>query len=75
MELVCLGQTARISARQGIYLQIRPKAASSHELRPGIGEDGAPAAVNPRGFYLRSTFTTELLRRHYALPDWPPPPP
>ena len=32
MDLICTGQLARISAKQGTYLQIRPKAADSSSL-------------------------------------------
>lgn len=67
MELICLGRIAELSARTGTYLQVRPKAASSRSLCRGIGEDGAPIWTNPRGFYLRTAFTREVLRRHYAL--------
>lgn len=67
-ELVCLGRIGELSARVGTYLQVRPKAASSRALTRGVGEDGAPALTNPRGFYLRASFTAEVLRRHYARP-------
>jgi DNA mismatch repair protein MutH len=66
MELICLGRLGELSARHGTYLQVRPKAASSRSLGRAVGEDGAPTLTNPRGFYLRTTFTRELLRRHYA---------
>ncbi len=68
MEMVCLGQLERISARHGTYLQIRPKAANSRALRWAVGETGARILTNPRGFYLRTVFTRQILRRHYALP-------
>ncbi len=68
MEMVCLGELENISARLGTYLQIRPKAANSRSLRQGVGKDGEPILTNPRGFYLRTTFTREILRRYYALP-------
>ncbi len=67
MDLVCLGGLARLSARLGTYLQIRPKAADSHVLAPAIGEGGQRILTNPRGFYLRTAFTREVLRRHYAM--------
>ncbi len=68
MDMVCLGQLEQISARHGNYLQIRPKAANSRALRWAIGETGERILTNPRGFYLRTAFTGEVLRRHYALP-------
>ena len=68
MEMVCLGRLGELSARTGTFLQVRPKAASSRTLCRGVGEDGAPVWTNPRGFYLRTAFTREVLRRHYARP-------
>jgi DNA mismatch repair protein MutH len=62
------GATESVNARLGKCLQIRPKAASSRARRQGLDEDGAPYAALPRGFYLRASFTAELLRKHYALP-------
>ncbi len=68
MEMVYLGKLALISARHGTFLQIRPKAANSRVLRWAVGENGEPIRTNPRGFYLRTAFTREVLRRHYVLP-------
>jgi len=67
MDMVCLGRLDKISARHGTYLQIRPKAANSRALRWATGETGERVLTNPRGFYLRTAFTLEVLRRHYAL--------
>lgn len=69
MDMVCLGELERISARHGEVLQIRPKAANAKSLRAAVGPDGAPILTNPRGFYLRASFTTNILRRHYHLPQ------
>lgn len=66
MELICLGRLGDVTAALGAYLQVRPKAASARTLRRAVGEDGTPVLVNPRGFYLRTAFTREVLRRHYA---------
>jgi DNA mismatch repair protein MutH len=68
MDMVCLGQLEKITARYGTWLQIRPKAADSRAVTEGIGPSGETVLTLPRGFYLRATFTTELLRQHYALP-------
>ena len=68
MELVALGRLDQLSARQGSYLQVRPKAANSRSLRRAVGAEGERVLTNPRGFYLRASFTQEILRRHYALP-------
>ncbi len=66
MDMVCLGQLEKITARHGAYLQIRPKAASSRSLCLAVGESGELIRTNPRGFYLRASFTREVLRRHYV---------
>ncbi|ADE16496.1 DNA mismatch repair endonuclease mutH [Nitrosococcus halophilus Nc 4] len=66
MEMVCLGQLESITAHHGVYLQIRPKAANGRALCEGIGTNGEPVLTLPRGFYLRSGFTTTLLGRYYA---------
>jgi len=69
MELVCLGELDRITARMGTALQIRPKAAHSRVLTPSVGRDGERVMVNPRGFYLRASFTAAILRRHFGNAD------
>lgn len=61
MEAVCLGGLESITARDGTVLQIRPKAADSRERRGAIGATGAPVRTQPRGFYLRASFTGRIL--------------
>lgn len=61
MELIILGEHAEISANDGEFLQIRPKAANSRVVTVGISESGATEFINPKGFYLRTVFTKELL--------------
>ena len=63
MELLAAGRFGEIDARLGLYLQIRPKAANSRALVAASDSDGAPAATLPRGFYLRPTFTWQILSR------------
>jgi DNA mismatch repair protein MutH len=60
-ELICLGGLEQISARMGLALQIRPKAANSHSRCHSVGADGEPIRTNPRGFYLRPAFTAAIL--------------
>ncbi len=55
-----------ISAADGRYLQIRPKAAHSGKLTWAPGRDGGSVLTLPRGYYLRREFTTAILRAHYA---------
>jgi len=62
------GHVESLTGHLGRFLQIRPKAAHSRARRVGIDADGAPFAALPKGFYLRPSFTRELLARHFALP-------
>lgn len=64
-ERISLGQIETIDARQGVYLQIRPKAANSHVLCEAIGIEGERILTLPRGFYLRTCFTHQVLRIIY----------
>ena len=66
MDRVVLGRVEEISAREGECLQIRPKAANAAARRLAIGASGAREPTLPRGFYLRASFTTAILERHYA---------
>jgi DNA mismatch repair protein MutH len=61
MDRVVLGQQAEITAKEGQYLQIRPKAANSRILSKGISDSGTMELINPKGFYLRTAFTTKLI--------------
>ena len=66
-ELICLGQLQAITARHGRYLQIRPKGANAKSLCWAIGPEGEKIQTLPRGFYLRASFTAQLLKEHYLL--------
>ncbi len=66
MEMVCLGRLEEITARLGQALQIRPKAANARVRTAAIGPEGERVLTNPRGFYLRPSFTREILRRHFG---------
>jgi DNA mismatch repair protein MutH len=69
MESVTVGQLDQVSARQGRWLQLRPKAANARARTPGYTGDGSPGDTLPRGFYLRSVFTKRILaRRDQTLP-------
>lgn len=61
MDKIVLGGQSDISAREGEYLQIRPKAANSRALATGISAEGLNEKINPKGFYLRASFTRILL--------------
>jgi DNA mismatch repair protein MutH len=61
------GDVETITGHIGRCLQIRPKARDSHARRRGVDVDGARFSALPRGFYLRATFTSGILRENYAL--------
>jgi len=67
-ELIQTGDLARLDAHRGSALQLRPKAANSKALTWMLDEEANWIQVNPRGFYLRRSFTTQLLARHLRLP-------
>lgn len=64
-QIACAG-AASVTARIGKYLQVRPKAAHGGVRRRVLDGAGEVYAANPRGFYLRTCFTSALLRKHYA---------
>lgn len=55
------GHLEKIDATIGQYLQVRPKAANAKSLCYGFDEDGNKILTLPRGFYLRSSFTAQIL--------------
>jgi len=67
MDRIVLGGQSEITAREGEYLQIRPKAANSKVLATGISSVGSRQKINPKGFYLRTAFTGQLLMQAQDL--------
>ncbi len=65
-DLLGLGHFETLNARWGQALQVRPKAADSHARTWALDADAQWVQVNPRGFYLRKSFTQEILKK--ALP-------
>lgn len=61
MDRIVLGEQADITAKEGEYMQIRPKAANSRTLVKGVSSQGEQELINPKGFYLRTSFTKQLL--------------
>jgi DNA mismatch repair protein MutH len=56
-----------ITAHSGRFLQIRPKARDSLARRRAFDTEGAAIDALPRGFYLRTSFTGAIIRRHFGL--------
>ena len=63
METIALGNIGEIDGRRGEYLQIRPKGFSSQDRTKTFDADGNRLMSNPRGFYLRTTFTRRILNQ------------
>ena len=66
MEMIVIGQVEQITARHGEVLQLRPKAANSRVLTEAYGASGKPIKTLPRGFYLRTQFTANILEQNFA---------
>ena len=64
MEKITLGRLEQLSARYGKYLQIRPKARDARSLCTGTDAEGRHIKTLPRGFYLRVSFTQQILAAH-----------
>jgi DNA mismatch repair protein MutH len=62
-----LGHLDKLTAHQGQYLQIRPKAAHSRILVNTVDQDANVQKTVPKGFYFRRAFTLQLLQDHYHL--------
>ena len=65
--LIAAGEFWQLDARRGEWLQIRPKAATGRELVWALDNEGEWVRDTPRGFYLRSRFTKQLIAANFAL--------
>ncbi|AOT09405.1 DNA mismatch repair endonuclease MutH [Pseudoalteromonas luteoviolacea] len=66
IELIALGRVDEISGHLGEVMQIRPKAANSKALTDAIGPQGGLIKTLPRGFYLKTQFTQNILKNHFS---------
>ena len=48
-------------------MQIRPKAAHSKIVTDAIGPNGQIIKTLPRGFYLKTSFTGDILKQQFQL--------
>lgn len=60
-EIICLGGLEQVNARMGTVLQIRPKAANARSRCRSVGAEGEAIRTNPRGYYLRPSFTRQII--------------
>lgn len=63
MGRIGAGHIEDLTARDGVHLQIRPKARDGSVRTVAWDRDGEPIATVPRGFYLRPSFTARILSR------------
>ncbi|TMP87873.1 DNA mismatch repair endonuclease MutH [Pseudoalteromonas ruthenica] len=66
-ELIALGKIETLNGHYGEVLQLRPKAANSQALTDAIGPQGKTIQTLPRGFYLKTHFTRQILANHFGL--------
>ena len=59
--LIGRGAVEEISGRLGRYLQVRPKARDGSVRKRAIDAEGELIETLPRGFYLRTQFTAQIL--------------
>ncbi len=64
---VRLGEIEELSGHEGAVLQLRPKAMNRDDRTLGVSQEGWLVAVRPRAWYLRATFTAELVQRAFGL--------
>ena len=66
-DLIVYGKHDEITAKHGEHLQLRPKAADSSVRTSGIDREGKPVLAPPKGFYIRTSFTKQLLNQQFQL--------
>lgn len=71
MEFATLGRIHELTAHHGRWLQVRPKAANAKSVTWTRDHAGRRIPTNPRGFYLRPSFTNLLLAQNFILPNSP----
>ncbi len=62
MGAIGAGHIEDLTARDGVILQVRPKAQNGRVRTTAWDRDGDPVSTVPRGFYLRPKFTGSLLK-------------
>ncbi len=64
--MIGTGHLDEINGRIGLYLQVRPKAANAKSLCYGFDSEGNKVLTLPRGFYLRSLFTEQIIKANLS---------
>ncbi len=66
-DMIVLGKVEQITGKYGQVLQLRPKAANSQAKTKAFNHQGKPFLTLPRGFYLKTAFTHEILKKHLRI--------
>lgn len=61
MEYIVSGEIDSLNAQVGQYLHVRPKALNSKKRTYTLNSDGEYIQTSPKGFYLRTSLTREIL--------------
>lgn len=67
IDMIVLGEVENIHGKYGQVLQLRPKAANSQAKTKAFNKNGKPFMTLPRGFYLKTTFTQQLIQRFLRI--------
>lgn len=67
IEIASLKGLGAVTAHVGQYLQARPKAKNSAIKCLAFDEFGNKIETNPKGFYLRTSFTKQVLQSFYGF--------
>lgn len=65
-EMIALGNIEQVNGHFGQVLQLRPKAANSKALTQAIGPNGSEIMTLPRGYYLKTEFTKQILAKQFG---------
>lgn len=68
MEYIVFGRLNEINASLGEVLHLRPKGKNNRSLTQAVNFYGEPTQSLPLGFYLRKSFTAEILQNFLRSP-------
>ncbi|MFC4281496.1 DNA mismatch repair endonuclease MutH [Thalassotalea piscium] len=66
-DMIVLGKVEQINGKHGDILQLRPKAANASAKTKAFNHKGEPFLTLPRGFYLKTAFTQQLIHQHLIV--------
>ncbi len=66
-DMIVLGNVEKIAGKHGQILQLRPKAANSAAKTAAFNHQGKPFLTLPRGFYLKTQFTAQILKNNLLI--------